>query len=120
MTQEHPITPSDALVQQWFLNAKALPPNQWVTDIAHEAARWGADQQLEQDATWLDTKALFSRSLTVTPPGDVLRQAMRPKPPIDRRIEKVRQETEAIQKANTELKRLYDNNDEGMKILADS
>lgn len=80
MTQEHPVTPSDALVQQWFLNAKALPPNQWVIDIAHEAAHWGADQQLEQDATWLDTKALFSRSLTVTPPGDVLRQAMRPKP----------------------------------------
>jgi hypothetical protein len=39
--------------------------------------------------------------------------------PLDRRIEEVRQETEA-QKANAALKRLYDNNDEGMKILADS
>ena len=40
--------------------------------------------------------------------------------PLDRRIEQVRQETEAIRKANAALKRLYDNNDEGMKILADS
>ena len=40
--------------------------------------------------------------------------------PLDRRIEEVRQETEAIQKANAALKRLYDNNDEGMKTLADS
>ena len=40
--------------------------------------------------------------------------------PLDRRIEQVRQETEAIRKANAALKRLYDNNDEGMKRLADS
>ena len=40
--------------------------------------------------------------------------------PLDRRIEEVRRETEAIQKANAALKRLYANNDEGMKRLADS
>jgi hypothetical protein len=40
--------------------------------------------------------------------------------PLDRRIEEVRRETEAIKKANAALKRLYANNDEGMKRLANS
>ena len=40
--------------------------------------------------------------------------------PLDRRIKEVRRETEAIKKANEALKRLYDNNDEGMKLLAGS
>jgi hypothetical protein len=40
--------------------------------------------------------------------------------PLDRRIEEVRRETEAIKKANAALKRLYANNDEAMKRLADS
>ena len=40
--------------------------------------------------------------------------------PLDRRIEEVRRETEAIRKVNEALKRLYDNNDAGMRRLADS
>jgi hypothetical protein len=40
--------------------------------------------------------------------------------PLDRRIEEVRCETEAIRKANEALKRLYDDNAAGMKQLADS
>ena len=40
--------------------------------------------------------------------------------PLDHRIEEVRRETEAIRKANEALKRLYDDNNEGMKRLADS
>ena len=40
--------------------------------------------------------------------------------PLDRRIEEVLRETEAIRKANAALKRLYANNDEAMKRLADS
>ena len=40
--------------------------------------------------------------------------------PLDRHIEEVRRETEAIRKANAALKRLYANNNEGMKRLADS
>jgi uncharacterized protein YaaN involved in tellurite resistance len=40
--------------------------------------------------------------------------------PLDRLIEEVRRETEAIKKANAALKRLYANNDEGMKRLADA
>lgn len=40
--------------------------------------------------------------------------------PLDRRIEQVRRETEAIRNATAALKRLYASNDEGMKRLADS
>ena len=79
MTQEHPITPPPELVQQWWDGTHgALYEFEAVTT---QAARWGADQQLEQDARWLDTCALFSEHLTITPPGDALRQAMRPKSP---------------------------------------
>ena len=40
--------------------------------------------------------------------------------PLDRRIDEGRRETEAIRNATAALKRLYANNDEGMKRLADS
>ncbi len=40
--------------------------------------------------------------------------------PLDRRIEEVRRDTEAIRNATAALKRLYANNDKGMKRLADS
>ena len=53
MTQEHPITPPPELMQQWFLSAKAMPVDQWVTDVATQAARWGADQELEACCEWL-------------------------------------------------------------------
>ena len=47
MTNQHPITPPPELVVQWYLGAKAHPPDQWVTDVATQAAQWGADQELE-------------------------------------------------------------------------
>lgn len=40
--------------------------------------------------------------------------------PLDRRINEVRRETEAIRSAIAALKRLYTNNDKGMRRLADS
>ncbi len=40
--------------------------------------------------------------------------------PLDRRIDEVRRETEAIRNATAALKRLYTNNDKGLKRLADS
>lgn len=49
--------------------------------LATEAARWGADQQLELDARWLDHNALNETHLKITPIGDVLKEAMRLKPP---------------------------------------
>jgi cation transport regulator ChaB len=40
--------------------------------------------------------------------------------PLDRRIDEVRRETEAIRNATAALKGLYANNNKGMKRLADS
>lgn len=74
MTQTHPITPPPELVQQWFLGAKAIPVDQWVTDVATKAARWGADQELEACCGWL-------RSKVREPAIDALRAARRTKPP---------------------------------------
>jgi len=45
------------------------------------AAQWGADQQLEKDAKWLDHNALNEPHLRVAPEGESLKEAMRPKPP---------------------------------------
>jgi hypothetical protein len=49
MTDQHPITPPPELVAQWFFSAKAMPVDvdQWVTDVATQAARWGANQELD-------------------------------------------------------------------------
>ena len=55
--QEHPITPPPELVQQWHHNWKQLSREK-LTDfpecIATQAARWGADQELEACCKWLD------------------------------------------------------------------
>jgi hypothetical protein len=72
---KHPITPPPELVEQW------VQVHTTKYDLARKAAQWGADEQLEQDARWLDTHALFSEHLTITPSGDALRQAMCPKTP---------------------------------------
>jgi len=41
----------------------------------------GADQQLELDAKWLDHNALSEAHLKIALMGEVLKEAMRPKPP---------------------------------------
>ena len=48
MTQQHPITPPDKLVQQWRKSAPAdaAVNNAYECHIATQAARWGADQEL--------------------------------------------------------------------------
>ena len=74
MTQTHPITPPPELVAQWFLSAKAMPVDQWVTDVATQAAQWGADQELEACCEWLDRR-LFGRDEIAE-----LRAARRPEP----------------------------------------
>jgi hypothetical protein len=40
-----------------------------------------ADQQLAEDAKWLDYNALNEAHLKTIPVGDLLKEAMRPKPP---------------------------------------
>ena len=81
MNQDHLFKPTPELMQEWLTKWKddgcILPYDDF---FATQAACWGANEQLEQAAKWLDTYALFSEHLTITPPGDALREAMRPKP----------------------------------------
>ena len=65
---EHPITPPTELVQQWASESLATQ------HLCTQAARWGADQELEACCEWLDFY-----SATSTARG--LRAARRPKPP---------------------------------------
>jgi hypothetical protein len=78
-----PITPPPELVQQWvdtYFGGKISQSNFHV-DLATRAAQWGADQQLAEDAKWLDYNALNEAHLRITPVGELLKEAMRPKPP---------------------------------------
>ena len=83
MTQEHTITPPPELVQQWWEEADQYQddPKTYFDHVATQAARWGADQQLELDAKWLDHNALNEAHLKIAPMGEVLKEAMRPKLP---------------------------------------
>jgi hypothetical protein len=56
MTDQHPITPPPKLVQEWaseFYGAAVLAPGEAMIAIATQAARWGADQELEACASWV-------------------------------------------------------------------
>ena len=78
----HPITPPPELVQQWGhdANLSGVPHNDkhWAYEqhIAHHAAQYGADQELEACIEWLKEMELVGE-------GDVsfLRDDRRPKPP---------------------------------------
>ena len=72
MTQEHPITPPPELVQQWWDGTHGALYE--YEAVATQAARWGADQQLNADCEWLHRRCLISGA-------EELRAAMRPKPP---------------------------------------
>ena len=76
MTQEHPITPPPELVQQWADEAwKGWRGNGiYEQDIAHQAARWGADQELEACVNYVDNTISGNKARA-------LRAARRPKPP---------------------------------------
>ena len=74
MIQEHPITPPLELIRKW--NEEAT--NASMADqryIATQAARWGADQELEACCEWLHEWTLDKH------PGGIanLRSARRPK-----------------------------------------
>jgi hypothetical protein len=83
---EHPITPPPELVEQWVQATEsndcigAFPTN-FEKRICTAAARWGADQQLAEDAKWLDHNALNEPYLRITPVGESLKEAMRPNLP---------------------------------------
>ena len=77
MTNQHPITPPPELVQQWeeqFLERPTINGCFIQSYIAAQAAKWGADQELEACCEWVDWKwsGIKDREL---------RAARRPKPP---------------------------------------
>jgi hypothetical protein len=74
------LTPPPELVAQWTEKAEHWEGS-YEIDIATQAAQWGADQQLAEDAKWLDHNALNEPYLRITPMGESLKEAMRPKPP---------------------------------------
>jgi hypothetical protein len=82
MTQEHPVTPPPELVKQWreAPEFSALSPCVMVTvtttklqDIATQAARWGADAELDACCEWIPKWTPWD--------ADQLRADRRPKPP---------------------------------------
>jgi hypothetical protein len=88
---EHLITPPPELVDEWRRvpeytdGLRKLTMVTITVDrlqyIATQAARWGADQQLAKDAEWLDYNTLDEPHLRITPMGESLKEAMRPRPP---------------------------------------
>ena len=78
MTDQHPITPPPELVQQWLGEHFGVTVTGEVSvveqHIATQAARWGADQELEACIEWIT-----GRDWTWT--SSQLREARRPKPP---------------------------------------
>lgn len=77
MTQEHPITPSPELVQEWTI--AALGAKDWLGGynlglIAIQAARWGADQELKACRLWVSENCDIYSAVELI-------QFRRPKPP---------------------------------------
>ena len=56
MTDQHPITPPPELLQKWWTEYWGDPKESISPEeryIATQAARWGADQELEASVEWL-------------------------------------------------------------------
>ena len=69
----HPITPPPALVEQWY-DAIDNSSTSWKQELATQAARWGADQELEACCEWLELH--YPHVYTTR-----LKRCRRPKPP---------------------------------------
>ena len=54
MTNQHPITPPPELVQQWREESSTGKLHFSPQYLATQAARWGADQELEACVEWLE------------------------------------------------------------------
>jgi hypothetical protein len=79
---DHPITPPPELVRQWLEDSPEDDELGIAGHIATQAARWGADQELEACCEWLETGP-YGFSIEATAPSMTkrLRAARRPKPP---------------------------------------
>jgi len=73
MTEDRRITPPPELVQQWWAEETYDPFGVAISKLATQAARWGADMELEACCKWLPKLSPWS--------GNDLRKHRRPKPP---------------------------------------
>ena len=75
--QQHPITPPPELINQWLGEFFGCTVNGGISDsdryLATKAARWGADQELDECCAWLPDLPPWS--------ADNLRRHRRPNPP---------------------------------------
>jgi hypothetical protein len=74
MTNQHPITPPPELWEQWYESADDASEDV-IEAVATQAARWGADQELEACVKWIEDCGYHP-----SVPED-FRNARRPKPP---------------------------------------
>ena len=73
---EHPITPPPELVAQWVEYAGLVGINEHqLVHLAAQAARWGADQELEACYQWV------THELNMPGSAICLREDRRPEPP---------------------------------------
>ena len=79
MTNQHSVTMLSDLIEQLESGIDCYEIS--TSQALARAYAAGADQQLELDAKWLDHNALNEAHLKIAPMGDVLKEAMRPKPP---------------------------------------
>ena len=81
MTEQHPITPLPELVKQWWKDAQRADYSDglpcWLNYVATQAARWGADQELEACCEWVSENVYRNHPFS----SHELRTARRPKPP---------------------------------------
>ena len=71
--QQHPITPPPELCGRWYDESPYDDELGLVEHVATQAARWGADQELNECCKWLPKLPPWS--------ADDLRKHRRPKPP---------------------------------------
>jgi len=76
--EQSPVTILGDLIEQ--LESKIDQYEISTSEALARAYAAGADQQLAEDAKWLDHHALNEAHLTIIPVGDLLKEAMRPKP----------------------------------------
>lgn len=73
--QQHPITPPPELVREWQATGPSHP-QRFFDYFATQAARWGADAELEACCDWIEREIGHGREW-----GAELRAVRRPKPP---------------------------------------
>ena len=79
MTNQHSVTALSDLIEQLESDIDRYEIS--TSEALARAYAAGADQQLAEDAKWLDYHALNEAHLKTIPVGDLLKEAMRPKPP---------------------------------------